>query len=56
MSKGQILSSAKSAALAGAAAGWFVSFCIGLVKKEGVVEKQNKLTQEYMKNEEKYLH
>lgn len=55
MSKGQISGSAKQATLIGAAAGWFVSFCVGLVKKESVVEKQNKLTQNYMKFEEKYI-
>lgn len=55
MSKGQILGSAKAATLVGAAAGWFVSFCVGLAKKASVVEKQNELTQNYMKFEEKYI-
>lgn len=53
MSKGKILGSAKQATLIGAAAGWFVSFCIGLAKKEGVVDKQNELTQRYMNSLEK---
>ncbi len=33
MSKGQLLTSARQATIIGAAAGWFVSFCIGLAKK-----------------------
>lgn len=53
MSKGKLLTSAKQATIIGAAAGWFVSFCIGLAKKAGVVEKQNKLTQDYIKSLEK---
>ena len=48
MSKGWLSSSAKQAMLIGALGGWFVSFCVGLAKKEGVVEKQNELTQNYM--------
>ena len=55
MTKGQILTSAKEATIVGAAAGWFLSFCIGLVKKADVVKKQNKLTEDYMKLEEKYM-
>lgn len=53
MSKGKLLTSAKQATIIGAAAGWFVSFCIGLAQKAGVVEKQNKLTQDYIKSLEK---
>lgn len=53
MSKGKFLCSAKEATLIGAAAGWFISFFIGLAKKEGVVDKQNELTQRYMNSLEK---
>ena len=50
MSKGKLLASPKEATIIGAAAGRFLSFCMGLGKKESVVEKQNELTQKYMED------
>lgn len=55
MTKGKILTSAKEATLVGAGVGWFLSFCVGLAKKSDVTKKQNKLTQDYMKSEERYI-